>query len=113
MKYKGSCHCGKVKFEFDGEVTEGMTCNCSRCHITGTVLHFLPKESVKVEGLENMTTYRFNKNIIAHMFCSTCGVQPFGMANNNGKDMMAINLRAVPEIDLDKIKINKYNGKDL
>lgn len=113
MKNKGACHCNKVTFEFDGDVTAGMTCNCSRCHITGIVMHFLPASDVKITGEENLTTYKFNKNIIEHKFCSTCGVQPFGVSDNNGVPTLALNLRAVPAIDIDSLQITKYNGKDL
>jgi hypothetical protein len=113
MKYTGACHCKAVTYEFEGEVKEGLTCNCSICHAKGTVLHFLPRANVKVTGEEGMTTYKFNKNTIAHKFCPVCGVQPFGVALNNGVEFMAINLRTVDGLDLDTIKINKYNGKDL
>lgn len=113
MTNKGSCHCKKVTFEFEGDVTEGMTCNCSHCHIIGTVMHFLPKDKVKITGEENLQSYTFNKNIIQHMFCKTCGVKPFGIGEHDGVKTMAINLRAVPDIDIEKLKINKYNGKDL
>jgi hypothetical protein len=113
MNNKGSCHCKKVTFEFDGDITTGLICNCSHCHIKGVVLHFLPKAQVSISGEDNLTTYTFNKNVIQHQFCSTCGVQPFGFATNNGVEMMAINLRAVRAIDLDALEITKYNGKDL
>ena len=29
MKVKGSCHCGKVVFEVEGELNGAMACNCS------------------------------------------------------------------------------------
>ncbi|MGO7418289.1 GFA family protein, partial [Rhizobium ruizarguesonis] len=31
MLYEGSCHCGNVAFEVDGEFTEALDCNCSPC----------------------------------------------------------------------------------
>jgi len=33
MKYTGSCHCGQVKFEVDGELTGAMSCNCPKSRI--------------------------------------------------------------------------------
>ncbi|HPH14971.1 MAG TPA: GFA family protein, partial [Burkholderiaceae bacterium] len=27
--YKGSCHCGKIAFEVEGELTAATDCNCS------------------------------------------------------------------------------------
>lgn len=35
MIYKGSCHCGKVAFEVEGELTGAMACNCSICSRKG------------------------------------------------------------------------------
>ncbi|WP_442881038.1 GFA family protein, partial [Aeromonas sp.] len=31
MRYKGSCHCGRIAFEAEGELTQAMACNCSIC----------------------------------------------------------------------------------
>jgi len=31
MEYKGSCHCGKITFIAQGELTEALSCNCSIC----------------------------------------------------------------------------------
>ncbi len=41
MKYKGSCHCGKVAFEVEGELNEAMACNCSMCSRKGSLLWFV------------------------------------------------------------------------
>jgi hypothetical protein len=35
MQYEGSCHCGAVKFEADGELTQANECNCSHCSRKG------------------------------------------------------------------------------
>jgi hypothetical protein len=114
MKNQGSCHCGAVTFEFNGEVKEGLSCNCSHCDIKGAVLHFLPKQEVAIlSGKDNLTTYTFNKHAIKHQFCNVCGVQPFGFADSPNGEMAAINLRTVPSINIEGITINKYNGKAL
>ncbi len=108
--YKGSCHCGAVAFKADMELTGGMVCNCSHCHKKGVVLAFVPKSQFTLEkGADNLTEYRFNKKVISHQFCKTCGVQGFGSAG----EQVAINLRCVDEVDLDTLPTQKYNGKDL
>ena len=33
MKYRGSCHCGQVKFEVDGELKQVMGRFCPKCGI--------------------------------------------------------------------------------
>ena len=38
MIYKGSCHCGKIALEVEGELTAAMSCNCSICSRKGLAL---------------------------------------------------------------------------
>ena len=35
MVYQGSCHCGAVAFEVDGELKQVTDCNCSICSRCG------------------------------------------------------------------------------
>ena len=78
MKYRGSCHCGKVTIEVEGEITGAVSCNCSICSKRGSLLWFVPREHMKVSGESELTTYTFNKHVIKHRFCKHCGVLPFG-----------------------------------
>ena len=48
MKYKGSCHCGKVAFEVEGELNGAMACNCSMCSRKGSLLWFVPRDQLHV-----------------------------------------------------------------
>jgi hypothetical protein len=48
MKYKGSCHCGKVAFEVHGELGGAMACNCSMCGRKGSLLWFVPREQLRL-----------------------------------------------------------------
>jgi hypothetical protein len=40
MLHKGSCHCGKVAFEVEGEFADAVACNCSICARKGIAGHF-------------------------------------------------------------------------
>lgn len=115
--YTGQCHCGAVKFEVEADVEHDkiLSCNCSHCAIKGMVLDFVPAERVKIlSGEDNLTEYRFNKKFIAHKFCKTCGVQPFGMAKNEqGEDTVAVNVRTLDGVDLDTLTITTFDGKNL
>ena len=44
MQYRGSCHCGKVAYEVEGEISEAFSCNCSLCSRRGGLLWFAPRE---------------------------------------------------------------------
>jgi len=115
MQYKGSCHCGKIAFTVDGEITSALACNCSICSRKGTLLWFVPSEHVKLlTPRENITTYLFNKHIIKHQFCAVCGVQPFGEAiDSKGKPTFAINIRCIEDIDPLAVPVHHYDGKSV
>jgi hypothetical protein len=42
MKYKGSCHCGRVAFEVEGTIESGLACNRSMCERKGIELDSIP-----------------------------------------------------------------------
>ena len=48
MKYRGSCHCGKVAYEVEGEIQETYSCNCSICSRRGSLLWFAPREKFRL-----------------------------------------------------------------
>lgn len=114
-KCTGSCHCGKVKFEVEIDLSNGISCNCSMCLRKGTVLSFVPEKQFKlISGADNLTDYQFNKKVIHHTFCKTCGVTAFATGQlPDGTPMKAVNLRCLDGIDLDKVKIQHFEGKNL
>jgi hypothetical protein len=113
MKYQGSCHCGQVAFEVEGEIPDLMACNCSMCQRKGILMWFVPRESMKLlTAPENMGTYTFNKHLIKHSFCPTCGIHPFGEAPSpSGQEMAAINVRCLEGVDLAAFKVNQFDGR--
>ena len=112
MKLEGSCHCGKVSIAFEGEVKGAMSCNCSICQRRGALLMFIPRASLDVKGEAELATYTFNKHVIKHRFCKTCGILPFGEGTDpKGNPMAAINIRVLEGIDLDQIPIQKVDGR--
>jgi hypothetical protein len=110
MTYQASCHCGAVQVGVDADTpTEAISCNCSHCRRMGFLLTFVPRDAVSVTGEESLGEYRFNKHVIAHRFCRTCGAQPFAEGPGpNGPGAM-INLRCAPDLDLDALKITPFD----
>ncbi|MEO8244657.1 MAG: GFA family protein [bacterium] len=113
MIYQGSCHCGKIAFTVEGEFTTGMDCNCSMCRRRGGLLAFVPREALVLQTpVEDLGTYHFNRHVIDHHFCPTCGIAPFGDGKGrDGKATAAINLRCLPDLDLDGLTIQKVDGR--
>ena len=114
MEYKGSCHCGQIAFEVEVEIPEVMSCNCSMCQRKGTLMWFVPRDTIKLlTPPENMSTYTFNKHVIQHHFCPTCGIHPFGEAPSpDGQQMAAINVRCLEGVEIEALKVKHYNGRD-
>jgi len=114
-KANGSCHCGKVKFEVDFDLKEGLSCNCSICQRKGSILTFVSSEQFKLISEESsLTDYQFDKKRIHHTFCSTCGVSPFSSSKKpDGSTGFAINIRCIEGIDLTKIPVKFFDGKNL
>lgn len=116
MAFDGSCHCGAITFRVDAPApTTAISCNCSHCRRKGLLLSFVPAETLSVlSGADRLADYRFNKHVIAHRFCLTCGCQPFANGiGPGGVEMAAINLRCVSEIDLDGLTIDEVDGASL
>lgn len=114
--YSGSCHCGAVKYEVSMDSLEtAMQCNCSRCHRLGWLLTFVPVRAFTLlSGEDNLIEYRFNTKRIAHLFCKTCGIESFARGKDReDREMIAINVRCLDGVDLQKLTIQEVNGKDL
>lgn len=115
MNYKGSCHCGKIAFEVEGDFGTVMECNCSHCSRKGFLLWFLPREALRLTTQEaDMSTYTFNKHVIQHHFCPDCGCAPFGVGSNKaGAKMAAVNVRCLEGVDPATLTIKQVDGRSL
>ena len=114
MKYEGSCHCGHLKFSFDVPLTKAIECNCSHCRRKGYLLTFLPKSEVQITLPDGAySSYRFNKHVIEHIFCKTCGFAPFGFGKGHDgvTETVAINLRCLDTaLNMSELEIMSYDG---
>jgi hypothetical protein len=73
--HKGSCQCGAIEFEVQGELSAPDACHCDQCRkSTG---HYLvstdvKKEDLKVRGEENISWYQSSEKV-RRGFCLMCG----------------------------------------
>jgi hypothetical protein len=113
MLYKGSCHCGQIAFEVEGELKQVMDCNCSICSRKGSLLWFVPRQQLRLLTPEaNLSTYTFNKHVILHRFCSKCGIHPFGEGTDpSGNKMAAINVRCLEGVDFSALPVQHFDGR--
>ena len=114
MIYQGSCHCGRVAYEVEGDIQGALACNCSMCQRKGSLLWFVPRAQFHLRTPEDAAaTYTFNKHVIKHRFCPTCGIHPYAEGvDPKGNPMAAINLRCIEGIDLAAIPVQHFDGRD-
>ena len=112
-KHSGGCHCGAVRYRVELSL-EGpvMTCDCSICKRTGTMLAFVPASSFTLEkGEGTLVDYQFNKRVIHHLFCGTCGVRSFARGTMpDGTPTCAINVRCLDDVDLGSLTVQENDG---
>jgi len=113
MQYRGSCHCGQVAFEVEGEIPEVLSCNCSICQRKGSLLWFMPRDALKLlTPADAISSYKFNKHVIDHRFCPTCGIHPFGEGvGPGGAKMAAINVRCLEDVNLAALPVTAFDGR--
>jgi hypothetical protein len=115
--YTGGCHCKKVQYEveleLELELENVISCNCSICLKRGWLLAFAPKNAFKlITGEDELTDYQFNKHLIHHLFCSTCGTASYSVGSDaEGNESIAINVRCLDNVDLDMLAVVKYDGR--
>jgi len=112
--HTGSCHCGAVRYEVDGQFEKLLECNCSHCSRKGLLLFFVPSDALRITaGADQLTTYTFYKHVIRHQFCRTCGVEPFALGRMpDGKPIAAINARCLEGIELVDFERTPVNGRE-
>jgi hypothetical protein len=101
--YKGSCHCGKVRFEADFDLDAGTgKCNCSICtkrRYWGA--HVKPADFRLIADEADLADYQFGSMSAHHRFCKTCGVAPFGHGYIEaiGGAYYSVNLACLDDLD--------------
>lgn len=115
-KRAGGCHCGSVRYEVTIDLDKPVnTCNCSMCQRAGTMLSFVSADAFQLlSGEDSLTEYRFNKKIIAHLFCNRCGIKAFARGKKtDGSEMIAINVRCLDDVEVDTLEIKPFDGRRL
>jgi hypothetical protein len=111
--YQGSCHCGRIAFEVDGDIARVMECNCSHCSRKGYLLWFIPRHQLRLVTPEStLATYKFNKHVINHHFCTNCGCAPFATGTDpKGEPTAAINVRCLEGVEPKTLNITPVDGR--
>lgn len=86
-KHSGSCLCGQVRFEIEGDFEHFFLCHCEYCRKDTGSAHaanlFSSTASLKwLSGQNNVTAFNLSSTRHIRCFCSTCGsALPYQPAN--------------------------------
>ena len=101
--YKGSCHCGKIRFEADIDLSAGTgKCNCTNCwKRRWWSAQIKPDAFRPLAGEELLSGYKKDAKGQGG-FCTSCGVTPYGFspaAEWNDGDTFSINVACLDDLD--------------
>jgi len=79
LMHKGSCLCGAVRFEVEGDLPAPDACHCTQCRRASG--HFwastdVAKSAVTIHGEDNVRWFQSSEKV-RRGFCGTCGSQLF------------------------------------
>ena len=75
MIYRGTCHCSKVQFELESNLSIIVQCNCSICKRKGIKMNIVEENKLSIKkGEELLSVYQFKTHKAKHFFCSNCGI---------------------------------------
>jgi hypothetical protein len=112
--YQGGCQCGNVRFEVELELKEVIACNCSRCARLGSLFAFAPADKFVLKaGADSIGLYQFNRHLIKHYFCKSCGIQSYAMGTAPGstQELAAVNARCLDGVDVSKLAVKHVDGR--
>ena len=111
--FKGSCHCGSVRFEVRNQqaLQNLMRCNCSLCRRRGAIMATAQlADLVITEGADKLSLYQWNTRIAKHYFCSVCGIYTHHQ-RRRFPDQFGFNVACLEGIDIDKLEgIKQIDG---
>lgn len=112
MIHKGSCHCGQVAFEVEGDIDAAITCNCSICSRKAAVLAAIPRERFRLLTPETAAAaYTFGPRTIRHRFCRSCGIHPYGESGSDDEATVYLNLRSLDNFDIEGVTMHPFDGR--
>ena len=121
ITHRGSCHCGRVRFEVDADIDHVRSCDCSVCRRRGALNFRVPKQNLRLlTPWEDLTLYQWGSRTARDYFCATCGILPFRRPSDPTSrelaegvppfDGWAVNVRCLEDVDVEALPVRKIRG---
>jgi hypothetical protein len=108
---EGSCHCGAVRWSFDGIPADATACNCTVCRRYGALWAYdYEGEKIAVSG---PTRVYVRGRALGYHCCEACGCVAYWRALNptaDGRRRIAVNLRLAEPDAVAAIPIEHFDG---
>lgn len=104
--YHGSCHCGRVRFTADIDLSAGTgKCNCRFCMKIRNWSAIIKPEAFQLLAGEDALADHSRSEVVHHTFCKHCGVRSFGRGNipEIGGAYVSISLGALDDVTAEEL----------
>jgi hypothetical protein len=109
---EGSCHCGQVRWSFDGVPESATACNCTICRRYGALWAYdFETERIRVSG--ETRAYTCGDRVLTFDFCPVCGCVAYwrGLTlKEDGRRRIAVNLRMAEPAAVASIPVDHLDG---
>jgi hypothetical protein len=109
---EGSCHCGAVRWTFDGAPEYANACNCTICRRYGALWAY-GFEGEKVTAAGTTKVYTRGEGTLEFHFCPECGCIAYWRAlapGADGRRRMGLNLRLAEPDQVGTIPLRHLDG---
>lgn len=110
--HRGSCHCGRVKFELQGKIGSVVSCNCSLCSLKAALWHGTDDAHFKIlAGEDDLLLYQFGTMTARHYSCRHCGVSTFSHPRI-APAAWVVNVRCLDGVDVSRLEVHEFDGRN-
>ncbi len=124
MRYAGSCHCGRVRFQVEADIDRVRVCDCSVCRRRGALIFRVPEEHLRLlTPWTDVSVYQWGSGTAADYFCPICGILPFRRPSKATAQELqagvqpfagwAVNVRCLEGVDLDALPVTRIHGSGI
>ncbi|MBX5481973.1 MAG: GFA family protein [Myxococcaceae bacterium] len=112
--YRGSCHCGNVKFEVDLDFGAGSgRCNCTYCTKVALWGATVKPAAFRLLSDPEMLGDYSRSSLVHHRFCKRCGVRTHGHGDipEVGGEFVSVSLNCLDDVDLSGVNVRYVDGR--